>query len=86
MRRAGVVMRSRKRRPITRRDWTRDWRRAGRRRVWAGSRARATAARPLFFALSARQMARVRPGDVFGAAAMLLGVASWGVLAALLGS
>jgi len=44
------------------------------------------AARPLFFALNAQQVARVRPGDVFGAAAMLLGVVSWGVLAALLGS
>jgi len=81
MRRAGVVMRSRKRRPITRRDWTCDWRRAARRRVWIGSRAR-----PLFFPLNAQQVARVRPGDVFGAAAMLLGVVSWGVLAALLGS
>jgi hypothetical protein len=37
-------------------------------------------------ALSARQVATVRPADVVGAAAMLLGVASWGVLAALLGS
>ena len=86
MRRAGVAMRSGKRRPITGRDWTCDWRRAARRRVWIGSRARAAAARPLFFALSAQQVARVRPGDVFGAAAMLLGVVSWGVLAALLGS
>jgi hypothetical protein len=85
MRRAGVATRSRKRRPITRRDWTCDWRRGARRRVWIGSRARA-AARPLFFALDARQVARVRPADVFGAAAMLLGVMSWGVLAALLGS
>ena len=85
MRRAGVTMRSRKRRPITRRDWTCNWRRE-RRRVWIGSRARAAAARPLFLALNAQQVARVRPGDVFGAAAMLLGVVSWGVLAALLGS
>jgi hypothetical protein len=54
--------------------------------VWVGSRARAEAARPLFFALNAQQVARVRPADVFGAAAMLLGVVSWGVLAALLGS
>ena len=86
MRRAGVAMRSRKRRPITRRDWTCDWCRGARRRVWVGSRARAAAARPLFFALNAQQVARVRPADVFGAAAMLLGVVSWGVLAALLGS
>ena len=86
MRRAGVAMRSRKRRPITRRDWTCDWRRGARRRVWVGSRARAAAARPPFFALNAQQVARVRPADVFGAAAMLLGVVSWGVLAALLGS
>jgi hypothetical protein len=86
MRRAAVVMRSRKRRAITRRDWTRDWRRGARRRVWIGSRARATARRPLFFALNAQQVATLRPADLLGAAAMLLGVASWGVLAALLGS
>ena len=86
MRRAAVAMRSRKRRPITRRDWTCDWRRRPRRRVWIGSRARAGTKRPLFLALSAQQVARVRPADVFGAAAMLLGVVSWGVLAALLGS
>jgi hypothetical protein len=86
MRRAGVAIRSRKRRPITRRDWKCDWRRGARRRVWIGSRARAAAARPLFFALTAQQVARARPVDVVGAAAMLLGVASWGVLAALLGS
>lgn len=85
MRRAGVATRSRKRRPITRRAWTCDWRCGVRRRVWIGSRAGA-AARPLFFALDAQQVARVRPSDVFGAAAMLLGVMSWGVLAALLGS
>jgi hypothetical protein len=86
MRRVAVVTRSRKRRPITRRDWTCDWRRPARRRVWIGSRARASVARPLFFALRAQQVARVRPSDVAGAAAMLLGVVSWGVLAALLGS
>jgi len=54
--------------------------------VWIGSRARAGVTRPLFFALSAQQVARVRPSDVAGAAAMVLGVVSWGVLAALLGS
>lgn len=86
MRRGAVAIRSRKRRPITRRDWTCDWRRGARRRVWIGSRARAAAAPPLFFALKAQQVARARPVDVFGAAAMLLGAASWGVLAALLGS
>jgi hypothetical protein len=86
MRRAAVVTRSRKRRAITRRDWTRDWRRSARRRVWIGSRARASVTRPLFFALSAQQVARVRPSDVVGAAAMVFGVVSWGVLAALLGS
>jgi hypothetical protein len=79
-------MRSRKRRPITRRDWTCDWRRDTRRRVWIGARARATARRPLYFALKAQQVATLRPTDLLGAAAMLLGVASWGVLAALLGS
>jgi hypothetical protein len=84
MRRAAVATRNWKRRPITRRDWKCDWRRAARRRVWIGSRARAAAARPLFFALSAQQVATVRPADLIGAGAMLLGVASWGVLAALL--
>jgi hypothetical protein len=54
--------------------------------VWIGSRARAAATGPLFLALNAQQVARVRRADVFGAAAMLLGMVSWGVLAALLGS
>ena len=81
MRRVGVSTRSRKRRPITRRDVKR-----GRRRVWVGSRARAAAPRPLFFSLSAQQMERVRPADLFGAAAMLLAAGSCGALAALLGS
>lgn len=85
MRQARIVRRSRKRRPITRRDWKRDWRRGARPRVWVGSRARVSAARPLFFSLGAQQMERARPADWLGAAAMLLGVASWGVLAALLG-
>jgi len=86
MRRGAVAIRSRKRRPITRRDWKCDWRRDARRRVWIGSRARAVATRPLFFALNAQQMATLRPADLLGAAAMLLGVVSWGVLAALLGT
>jgi len=86
MRWAAVAIRSRKRRPVTRRDWTCDWRRDARRRVWIGSRARAVPRRPLFFALDAQQVATVRPADLLGAAAMLLGVVSWGVLAALLGS
>ena len=86
MRRAAVAIRSRKRRPITRRDWKSDRRRDGRRRVWIGSRARLAATRPLFFALSAQQVATLRPADLFGAAAMLLAVVSCGVLAALLGS
>jgi hypothetical protein len=83
---AAVAIRSRKRRPITRRDWKSDWRRDARRRVWIGSRARATATRPLFFALKAQQVTTLRATDLLGAAAMLLGVVSWGVLAALLGS
>ena len=83
---AAVAMRSRKRRPITRRDWKSDWRRDVRRRVWIGSRARATAPRPFFFASKAQQVATLRATDLLGAAAMLLGVVSWGVLAALLGS
>lgn len=85
MRRAGVAKRSRKRRPITRRDWKCDWRPGRRRRVWIGSRARASAARPLFLALHAQQVERMRPADLFGAAAMVLGMISWGMLAALLG-
>ena len=83
---AAVAVRSRKRRPIRRRDWTSNWRRAARRRVWIGSRARIAAVRPLFFALKARQVATLSPADLLGAAAMLLGVVSWGVLAALLAS
>jgi hypothetical protein len=86
MRRLAVTMRSRKRQPITRRDWTRDWRRGRRRRVWVGSRARAGAARPLFFSPGAQQVRRLRAAELAGAAAMLLGIASWGVLAGLLGS
>lgn len=86
MRRAAVVTRSRKRWPITRRDWKSDWRRDARRRVWIGSRARLAATRPLFFALNTQQVATVRAADLFGAAAMLLAVVSCGVLAALLGS
>jgi hypothetical protein len=86
MRRAAVAIRSRKRRPITRRDWTCDRRRDARRRVWIGSRARAPAVRPLFLALSPQQVATIRPADLLGAAAMLMGVVSWGALAALLGS
>jgi len=86
MRWAAVAIRSRKRRPVTRRDWTCDWRRDARRRVWIGSRARAVSGRPLFLALNAQQVATIRPADLLGAAAMLLGVVSWGVLAALLGS
>jgi len=54
--------------------------------VWIGSRARVRAVRPLFFALSAQQVATIRPADLLGAAAMLLGVVSWGVLAALMGT
>lgn len=86
MRLKAVATRSRKRRPITRRDWTRDGRRrSAKRRVWIGSRARQSAARPLFFALAAQQVRSSRVGDWLGAAAMLLGVASWGVLAAVFG-
>ena len=86
MRRPVTVTRSRKRRPITRRDWTGDWRRGGTRRVWIGARAKRRAARPLFFALGAQQVKSPRPADWLGAAAMVLGVVSWGVLAALLGA
>jgi hypothetical protein len=84
MRRTVMVTRGRNRRPITRRDWRIDARRRGRSKVWTGSRARVGAARPLFLALSTRQMRRPRTSDWVGAVAMLLGVVSWGVLAALL--
>jgi hypothetical protein len=83
MRRSMTVTRSRKRRPITRRDSRSDGRRRARSRVWIGARARAV---PLFFPLSAQQMRTPRPAEWLGAAAMLLGVLSWGVLAALLGA
>jgi len=82
-----AVRQSRKRRPLARRDWTRDRRRArSKRRVWIGSRVKVAAPRPLFLALSAQHMKRTRLADWLGAAAMVLGVASWGVLAAMLGA
>ncbi len=84
MRRVVMMTRSRKRRPITRRDWRSVARRRGRSRVWIGLRPRTGTARPLFLALRTQQMRRPRPSEWLGAAAMLLGVASWGVLAALL--
>ena len=83
--RLAVVKRTKKRRPLTRRDWASDRRRGGPRRVWIGRRPRASASRPVFFALNAQHMERLRPADLAGAAAMLLGVVSWGMLAALLG-
>ena len=86
MRRSMTVTRSRKRRPITRRDWRSGGRGRARSRVWIGARARAVAAGPLFFSLSAQQMRTPRRAEWLGAAAMLLGVLSWGVLAALLGA
>ena len=86
MRLNGAAIRSRKRRPLTRRDGTGDWRRGGKRRVWIGARAKRRAPRPLFFSLRAQQVKRPRLADWLGAAAMLLGVASWGLLAALLGA
>lgn len=84
MRRTMMVTRGRSRRPITRRDWRIGARRRGRSKVWSGSSARIGAARPLFLALSTQQVRRPRASDWVGAAAMLLGVVSWGVLAALL--
>jgi len=85
MHRAGITTRSRKRRSITRRDWARTRRAYAGRRVWAGSRRRASRkVRPLFLALRAQHVERPRAIDWAAAAAMLAGVASWGVLAALL--
>lgn len=86
MRRLVTMTRSRKRRPITRRDWRSDGRRRARSKVWVGGRARTAAAGPLFLPLSAQQVRRPRAAEWLGAAAMLLGVLSWGVLAALLGA
>jgi hypothetical protein len=86
MRLIGVTTGSRKRRPITRRDWKSDRRRGGQHRVWIGSRARRSAPRPLFFGLSAQHMRRSWPAEWLGAAAMLLAMLSWGALAALLGA
>lgn len=83
MRMAATATRSRKRRPVTRRD-----RRSGRRRrVWIGRGARETTrvSRPLFFSASAQHVERARGADWLGALAMLLGVLSWGAVAALLG-
>ena len=82
MRRMVIVTRGSKRRPITRRDWRSGVRRRAQSKIWIGSRV--VAARPLFLALGAQQMRRPRPSEWLGAVAMLLGVLSWGVLAALL--
>jgi hypothetical protein len=54
--------------------------------VWIGSQAKVPAPRPLFLALSAQHMKRPRLVDWLGAAAMLLAMASWSVLAAVLGA
>ncbi len=86
MRLGTMATRSRKRRAITRRDWKRDWRRGASRRTWIGSRARASAAPPLFFALSAQHVRRSRAAAWLSAGATALGMLSWGVLAALLGA
>ena len=85
MRRMVMVTRSRKRRPITRRDWRSAGRRGARSRFWIGSRARVVAG-PLFLPRSAQQVRTSRPAEWLGAAATLLGALSWGVLAALLGA
>jgi len=86
MRRLVTVTRSRKRRPLTRRDWRSDGRRRARSRVWVGGRARAVATAPLFLPFSAQQVRRSLAAEWLGAAALLLGVLSWGVLATLLGA
>jgi len=54
--------------------------------MWAGTRVRQNQARPLFFAPRTQQVSRPWPVDWLAAAATLLGVFSWGVLAALLGA
>jgi hypothetical protein len=54
--------------------------------VWIGSPARTRAARPLFFALNAQHVKRSGLVDWLGATVMLLGVASWGALAVMLGA
>jgi len=84
MRAMARMTRSRKRRPITRRDW-RTSGRAARTRVWTGSHARVMAL-PLFLPLRAQHMKMPPPVEWLGAAAMLLGILSWGMLAAMLGA
>ena len=86
MRTSVTVTRSTKRRPITRRDWRSGGRHRARSRIWVGVRPRAMAPAPLFLPVSAQQVRRPRAAEWLGAAAMLLGVLSWGVLAALLGA
>lgn len=82
MRAVATRTRSRKRRPITRRD-----RRAGvlgtRTRVWTGSHARVVAM-PLFLPLKTQHMKMPAAMEWVGAVTMLLGLLSWGMLAALL--
>ncbi len=84
--RKSVATRSKKRRAITRRDSRSGWRRRSPRRIWVGSRARVRVARPLFLALSAQHVRRSRATAWLGAGATVLGMLSWGVLAALLGA
>ena len=84
MRAMARMTRNRKRRPITRRDW-RSGSRAARTRVWTGSHARAVAM-PLFLPLKTQHMKMPPAVEWMGAAAMLLGILSWGRLAALLGA
>jgi hypothetical protein len=86
MRRSVTATRGKKRRPITRRDWRSGGRHRARSRIWVGVRPRAMAAAPLFLPLRAQHVRRPLAAEWLGAAAMLLGVLSWGVLAALLGA
>ena len=84
MRAMARITRSRKRRPITRRDW-RSGGRAARTRVWTGSRARVVAM-PLFLPLKTQHMRTPLAIEWLGAGAMLLGILSWAMLAAMLGA
>lgn len=84
MRAMARMTRSRKRRAITRRD-RRTGRRGVRTRVWTGSHARVTEM-PLFLPLKAQHMKTSPAVQWLGAAAMLLGMLSWGMLAAILGA
>jgi hypothetical protein len=87
MRLAAGAIRGRKRRAISRRGWTCAGRRRGRTRTWVGiTHERSSVAPTPFFPPNAQQVSRTGPADWLGALATLLGILSWGMLAAMLGA